>query len=127
MKTTLILATLAVATLGACRRAPAPDSKAAPAAPAARGGQPMGAHPGVTAQLDTGNNAFRAGDYTAALTHYERAAHMNPHLTASWIGVAMAARALGDSALADSAQRIAQTLAPGENLVHPSVRDTAHH
>ena len=56
--------------------------------------------------LDAGNAAFRAGQYEAALGHYRAVSRAAPDNAAGYYGIAMAARKLGDVALADSATRM---------------------
>ncbi|HUH12391.1 MAG TPA: hypothetical protein VMK65_04745 [Longimicrobiales bacterium] len=79
--------------------------------------------PGVPAEvrvhLDSGTAAYRAGDYEAARAHYGKATEADPHVAAGWLGVAMAARALGDTVAADSALVQAQQMAPGLIMEHP--------
>ncbi|MDP2479450.1 MAG: hypothetical protein Q8W51_04860 [Candidatus Palauibacterales bacterium] len=60
--------------------------------------------PAVSAQLDSGNTAYRAKDYDKALGHYRQAANMAPEFTAAWFGMYMAETALGHTAAADSAR-----------------------
>ncbi|HEX8696742.1 MAG TPA: hypothetical protein VF746_30265 [Longimicrobium sp.] len=69
--------------------------------------------PAVQAQLDSGNAAYRAGDYRAALGHYREAARRGPDQAAPWFGVAMAAEKTGDRALGDSARARLRELSPG--------------
>ena len=69
--------------------------------------------PAAQALLDSGNAEFRAGRHREALTLYQRVATSVPLHPAPWFGTFMAARALGDSALADSAQRMIRERAPG--------------
>lgn len=128
IRSTLAIAGLALA-VAACQGKSssenAPTLGGAPAQPAsARADLP----PDVGLQLDSGNLAFRQKDYQAALEHYKRANQAGPHISATWYGIAMAEGALGDSAAADSAMAMAQKLAPGQNLVHPTgpVTDTTH-
>ncbi len=80
--------------------------------------------PEVGLQLDSGNLAFRDHEYEAALRYYEKANELSPHITATWFGISMAKRALGDTAAADSAMMMAQRLAPGMNLAHPTAPDS---
>lgn len=56
----------------------------------------------VAAKLDSGNAAYRAGDYERALELYRTAADENPDAAAAWFGVYMAYNAMGrdDSARA---------------------------
>ena len=80
--------------------------------------------PDVGLQLDSGNLAFRNHDYEAALRYYKKANELSPHVTATWFGISMAQRALGDTAAADSAMMMAQRLSPGTSLTHPTGPDT---
>jgi hypothetical protein len=84
-------------------------------------GQPPGDQlpPGVRAQLDSGNAAYRAGDYATAERHYQDAARQSPELAAPWFGIYMAKTALGDSAGAQEAMARAQQLSPGMSAEHP--------
>ena len=79
----------------------------------------VGVPENVRVHLDSGTIAYRAGDYAAAKSHYDRATETDPHVAAGWLGVAMAARALGDSAAADSALEQARRMAPGVIMDHP--------
>jgi hypothetical protein len=54
--------------------------------------------------LDRGNAEFRAGRYEVALTHYRSAVAASPGAAAPYFGMYMAAKKLGNAALADSAQ-----------------------
>lgn len=58
--------------------------------------------PAVSAKLDSGNTAYRAGDYERALSHYRAAADLEEDAAAPWFGVYMAYSAMGreDSARA---------------------------
>jgi tetratricopeptide (TPR) repeat protein len=81
--------------------------------------------PGVAAQLDSGNAAYRQRDYDAALRHYQAAVGHDANAAAGWFGIYMAHAALGNQAAADSAMRRAQSLQPGASLIHPTEADTA--
>lgn len=78
----------------------------------------------VTAPLDSGNAAYRAGDYGEARRHFRAAVDADSTAASAWFGVYMAERALGNEAAADSALRRAGSLgdAPG---MHPAPGDTA--
>jgi tetratricopeptide (TPR) repeat protein len=69
--------------------------------------------------IDSGNIAFRARDYETALRHYRQAASLAPDEPTGWFGVVMAADAMGNRELADSARaridRIAPELNPGSH------------
>lgn len=80
--------------------------------------------PAVTSQLDSGNVAYRQGDYRRARTHYRRAVEQDSASNAAWFGVYMAENALGNEAAADSALRHAGGLA-GSEAMHPAPGDTA--
>jgi tetratricopeptide (TPR) repeat protein len=74
--------------------------------------------PAALAALDAGNDAYRAGNYEAALEHY-REANQDGDVAAAWFGIYMAQLALGNAEAADSAMARAQSLAPGASLIHP--------
>lgn len=90
-------------------------------------GEPVSAT--VRAQLDSGNASYSEGRYENALRHYREAIREAPASAASWFGVQMAAAALGNQALADSARAQIDALSPGTlpqghaAPLHP-VRDT---
>jgi Tfp pilus assembly protein PilF len=71
-----------------------------------------GLGPELQLQIDSGNAAYRAQDYAAALRHYREAAQRDPSEPTAWFGVSMAAGALGDEALSDSARLRLHRLAP---------------
>jgi len=76
------------------------------------------------ALLDSGNVAFRAEDFDAALTYYRRVTELEPDHSAGWFGMQMAYRSLGSQEQADSALDRVRSLVPGASLVHPSASDT---
>jgi hypothetical protein len=65
--------------------------------------------------LARGNEAMRAKRHREALLAYREAAKAAPHNATSYFGIQMAARALGDSALADSAARLIRALSPADD------------
>ena len=69
--------------------------------------------------LDSGNASFRAHQLVEALAFYRHAAAEVPGHAAPWFGTYMVARAMKDSALADSALRMVRERAPGMQG-HPS-------
>jgi hypothetical protein len=71
--------------------------------------------PEVRASLDRGNEAFRAKRYDEALTAYRDAAAAAPNDAAPYYGIQMAARALGRTAVADSAAEKIRVLSPGSS------------
>ncbi len=114
----LWVAPLVLVVVAACgRKAPATTGGAA--VDTGTTGRPAVAL-GAAAQLDSGNAAFRAKDYTGALAHYRGAAERQPQLAAAWFGVYMAQSALGNKTAADSAMRRAQALDPGMVGGHPT-------
>lgn len=113
----------AILALGCGRgQPPGGESRADTARPAES--MPAGQQPrmelGAAAQLDSGNVAYRARDYRAALAHYRKATERTPGLAAGWFGIYMAQNALGDKAGADSAMRMVQSIAPGTMGGHPA-------
>lgn len=80
---------------------------------------------GVPAALDSGNAAYRSGDYRAALEQFQSITEEHPDVQAAWFGVYMAQRALGNAAAADSAMRRAGMGSSEAARVHGSEGDTA--
>lgn len=76
-------------------------------------------------QLDSGNVAFRAGEYENALRHYQAATEAGPGNLSGWFGVYMAYQALGDSEAADSALERARRQVPGTSIM-PAPTDSFH-
>lgn len=104
------------------RSPPAGDaSGAASGSPDARAALPAG----VPAALDSGNSAYRAGNYRAALEQFERITEEHPELGSAWFGVYMAQRALGNEAAADSAMRRAGMGSSEAARAHGSPGDSA--
>lgn len=75
--------------------------------------------PETLAQIDSGNAAYRRGEYEAAATSFRAATASAPDNPTGWFGVYMAEQALGDTAAADSALATARSLAPGASLIRP--------
>ena len=75
--------------------------------------------PEITAALDSGNAAYRRGDYRDALGYYQDIVEQDDDVAAGWFGVYMAQLALGNTEAADSAMMRAQDLAPGASLIRP--------
>lgn len=75
--------------------------------------------PGVTVHLDSGNVAYRAGEYEEARRHFLAAVSADSTASAGWFGVYMAERALGNDAAADSALQRAGGLGEASGM-HPS-------
>ncbi len=112
---------------GACQRTqtPAADTETGTSTAAATSGPAPQVELGASVQLDSGNTAYRAKDYPAALAHYRNAAARQPALAAAWMGIAMAQNALGNKAGADSAIRKVEELAPGTMSAHPTTGGAA--
>ena len=129
MTTHFPLATLLVAgalVAASCNRSPrhvaSSDSLASALPP---GHVPIPASPrGATlttvsqALLDSGNVAFRAKKYDAALAFYSKASSATPQHAAPWFGTYMVAKAIGNTQLADSALRMVKARAP-DIQAHP--------
>ena len=82
----------------------------------------------LTAQtaIDSGNVAYRRGDYKAATAFFRQAAQAEPKNVAGWYGVYMAEAKLGNKAAADSAHAIVANLAPEMPVgAHPTAQSTA--
>lgn len=116
-RTRAALLLAALAALGCGRKEP-PENASVNVAP------PMAQAPrveiGASAELDSGNVAYRAKDFRAALAHYRTATERQPTLAAAWFGLYMAQSAVGDKAAADSALRRVQALEPGLVGAHPA-------
>lgn len=90
--------------------------------------------PAVSAKLDSGNTAYRAGDYERALTHYRSAADLEEEAAAPWFGVYMAYSAMGREDSARAALERAGSLSESGGAFHgagdsaggmPNPHDTA--
>jgi tetratricopeptide (TPR) repeat protein len=80
--------------------------------------------PAVRAQLDSANEAFRAGDHKTALEHYTKARDLKSDVAAAWFGIYMAQHALGNEDSAKAALTEAQKISPGATLIQSTGRDT---
>ena len=78
----------------------------------------------AVAQLDSGSQAFRAGDYEAALEHYTRFTEIAPEFGAGWFGVYMAHHELGNLEEANAALERARAVVPDASLIHEQSPDT---
>ena len=112
---------LAVAAATACRPS---DQKTETISPetAAQARENLPAE--VVAQIDSANQAFRAGDHQGALEHYTRAKDAKGDVAAAWFGIYMAQHALGNEDAAKEALDQAQKVSPGATLIHPTAKDT---
>lgn len=77
---------------------------------------------GVSAQIDSGNEAYKAKDYDAARRHYQEALRLagdmkEPRVT-GYFGLYMVEHAVGDTVAAAAAMKEAQALAPEASLMH---------
>lgn len=81
--------------------------------------------PVVVSRLDSGNAAYRDGEYERALTHFRRAVRYDSSNAAAWFGVFMTHRAMGNTAAADSAMGRVRKLTPEASLAHPADSDTS--
>ena len=76
--------------------------------------------------IDSGNVAYRRGDYKAANEFFRQAARAEPKNVAGWYGVYMAESKLGNKAAADSAHAIVANLAPEMPAgAHPTAQSAA--
>lgn len=79
----------------------------------------------VAARLDSGNAAYRAGDYGRALELYRSAADREPEAAAPWFGVYMAYNAMGRDDSARAALERAGGLSESGSAFHgTSAHDT---
>jgi Tfp pilus assembly protein PilF len=83
--------------------------------PAASGRAELSAE--TVAQIDSGNAAYRRGDFEAAVTAFGTATASAPDDPTGWFGLYMAHQSLGNTAAADSAIATARSLAPGASLI----------
>lgn len=110
-------------------RGPSPAADGQPAAGRQAFGTAAAPAGSARSDLDRGNAEFRAGRYDVALAHYRAAAREAPTSAAPYFGVYMAARKVGNTQLADSAQaeiakRIDTSSVPRDSATrasHPTV------
>jgi len=132
----LAAAIVALATVAACTAKEGPKTPLARRAglpmvdtsPAAIANNPHTVlPPAAKAALDSGNADYRAHRYDAALAAYRRASALAPAHGAPYYGIYMAASALGQKALADSALKAfsARTAESGE-ILSDSLMKHAH-
>jgi tetratricopeptide (TPR) repeat protein len=76
--------------------------------------------------IDSGNVAYRRGDYEAASAFFRQAARAEPKNVAGYYGIYMAEAKLGNKAAADSAHAIVANLAPEMPAgAHPTAQSAA--
>ncbi len=80
--------------------------------------------PELVAALDSGSNAYRAGDMDAALAQYRAASELDPDHAAGWFGIYMVEHRRGNTEAATTALERAQSAAPGATIIHPTATDT---
>ncbi|HUG40522.1 MAG TPA: hypothetical protein VMM12_08560 [Longimicrobiales bacterium] len=68
--------------------------------------------PELAALVDSGNAAYRTGNYDEAARIFQRGTREFPHHGATWFGLYMAEHARGNIAAADSALGRAEALTP---------------
>jgi Flp pilus assembly protein TadD len=83
--------------------------------PAASGRAELSAE--TLAQIDSGNAAYRRGDFAAAVEAFGAVTAAAPDDPTGWFGLYMAHQSLGNAAAADSAITTARSLAPGASLI----------
>ena len=88
--------------------------------------EPPGLEPATAARIDSGNAAYRAGDYEEARRHFRAAAEGQPDARAAWFGVYMAERALGNEEAAEAALEQSGDLPHPGGFLHapPGAADT---
>ncbi|MEO6210814.1 MAG: hypothetical protein ABIQ10_11870 [Gemmatimonadaceae bacterium] len=103
-----------------------PVGNAAAAQSGAQPAAPSDFSPRARLALDSGNAQFRSGRYHDALASYRASVKEAPGHTAPEFGVYMAARKLGNAALADSALRIVNAHTSGSQTWTHSAMQSAH-
>ncbi|MEJ2539228.1 MAG: tetratricopeptide repeat protein [Gemmatimonadota bacterium] len=98
-----------------------PDDQRTDSLDPSTAGQELSAE--AMAQVDSGNVAYREGEYQAALAHYMRVTEMAPDNATGWFGLYMAHEALGNTAAADSAIAEARKRNPGASLIRDTLED----
>ena len=116
-----VVAALALAAAAACRPA---DQKTGTVDPQQVAQEREILPVEVVAQIDSANQAFRAGDHQGALDHYTRAKDMKDDVAAAWFGIYMAQHELGHQDAAKEALARAEKISPGATLIHPTATDT---
>lgn len=81
--------------------------------------------PELTAQIDSANAAYAAGEYQTAADVFTTVTDENPELGVAWFGLYMAEKALGNEEEAREALVQAEEFAPGLGLMHQAATDTS--
>ncbi|MFW6193114.1 MAG: tetratricopeptide repeat protein [Gemmatimonadota bacterium] len=81
--------------------------------------------PALAVRLDSGNTAYRAGEFEKARRHFRAAVQTDSTEAAGWFGVYMAERALGNEVAADSALRRAGGLGDASGMHGAPDEDSA--
>lgn len=76
--------------------------------------------PELAAALDSGNAAYREGDYERARSHFRGIVEEDSTVTAAWFGIYMAEQALGNEEAAKAALDRAGDLSGGASMMHPA-------
>lgn len=76
--------------------------------------------PEVAAALDSGNAAYRRGDYEEARSRFRGIVDEDSSVTAAWFGIYMAEQALGNAEAANAALDRAGELSGGASMMHPA-------
>ena len=117
----------AILVLALCLGAACGKDEGAPKVPLGAANGTTSANTPVHAALDRGNAAFRAHDYEAALRAYREAAAAAPADNAApYYGIQMAAKAMGNTALADSAMLRIRAISGDTGRADPHALPTDH-
>jgi tetratricopeptide (TPR) repeat protein len=126
MRTRILFLLSAVAVGAACQTDDAAANRVTLGEAAEQQQQGGGLPAAIQTHIDEGNAAYRAKDYEGALKHYQAAAEQDPNQPTPWFGVAMAASAMGDEELAESARQRVQQLDPNLGAASHSAPAEAH-
>lgn len=83
-----------------------------------------GLSPAAAVHVDSGNAAYRAGDYEEARRQFRAAVEAQPESQAAWFGVYMAERALGNEDSAEAALERAGDLPHPGGFLHAPPGDS---
>lgn len=118
------LALLAIGLLGVAGCRPPDDQRTDSVDPVEAMQERESWDPAMTAQLDSGNAAIRADDFTSARRHFTAVTEMEAEVAAGWFGLYLAHQGLGDADAAAEALERARGIASGATLIHPTEGDT---